>query len=46
MAEDIPESPRWTVCAPEREAERVRLEQKRAEALARLGQGTGLGAGE
>jgi hypothetical protein len=39
MAEDIPESPKWTERAPEREAERVRLEQKRAEALARLGQG-------
>ncbi len=33
MADDIPESPRWTERAPEREAERTRLEAKRAEAL-------------
>jgi hypothetical protein len=36
MAENIPESPRWTERAPEREAERAKLEKKRAEALAWL----------
>ncbi|HVA89105.1 MAG TPA: hypothetical protein VNL71_04615, partial [Chloroflexota bacterium] len=37
MADDIPESPRWTERAPEREAERQKLERKRAEAMAKLG---------
>jgi hypothetical protein len=36
MAEDIPASPRWTERAPEREGEQRKLEQKRAEAMARL----------
>jgi hypothetical protein len=36
MPEDVPESPRWTDLAPEREAERERLERKRREALAEL----------
>jgi hypothetical protein len=36
MPNDIPESPRWTERAPEREAERLKLEKKRAEALERL----------
>jgi hypothetical protein len=36
MPEDIPESPRWSERAPEREAERLKLERKRAEAMARL----------
>lgn len=39
MAEDVPESPRWTERAPERAAVRAKLEKKRAEALAKLGQG-------
>jgi hypothetical protein len=29
MDESIPESPAWTELAPEREAERARLEEKR-----------------
>jgi hypothetical protein len=40
MPEDVPESPRWTERAPEREAERLKLERKRAEAMARLGNTT------
>jgi hypothetical protein len=36
MAGDIPESPRWTERASEREAARAKLEKKRAEALAKL----------
>ena len=39
MPEDIPESPRWTERAPEREAERLKLEAKRAEALRKLEHG-------
>jgi len=39
MHEDIPESPRWTERAPEREAERLKLEAKRAEALRKLEHG-------
>lgn len=38
MGEDVPESPRWTERAPEREAERAKLERKRAESMTRLGQ--------
>jgi len=41
MAEDIPVSPRWTERAPEREAEQRKLEQKRAEAMARMAQHDG-----
>ena len=37
MGDDVPESPRWTERAPEREAEQRKLERKRAEAMARLG---------
>lgn len=37
MGEDVPESPRWTELAPEREKERLRLEEKRAKVLAELG---------
>lgn len=37
MGDDIPESPRWTELAPEREKERARLEEKRAKVLAELG---------
>jgi hypothetical protein len=33
MDESVPESPAWTELAPEREAERVRLEEKRKTAL-------------
>ena len=40
---DVPESPRWTERAPEREAERARLEAKRAEALRKLEGGSGAG---
>ncbi|HNS53036.1 MAG TPA: hypothetical protein PKO09_17885 [Anaerolineae bacterium] len=36
MDESVPESPRWTERAPEREAERQRLEEKRRALLARL----------
>ncbi|MBN1139875.1 MAG: hypothetical protein JXM73_25105 [Anaerolineae bacterium] len=36
MDEDVPESPAWTARAPEREAERLRLEEKRTAALARV----------
>ena len=39
MGEEIPESPRWTERAPEREVERAKLERKRAEALAKLEKG-------
>jgi len=38
MLEDVPESPRWTERAPEREAEQRKLERKRTEAMARLGE--------
>ncbi|MGH2389049.1 MAG: hypothetical protein ACRDIE_12670 [Chloroflexota bacterium] len=36
LAETVPESARWTERAPEREAERTKLERKRAETLGRL----------
>ena len=36
MPEDIPESPRWTERVRERDAERIKLERKRAEVLAKL----------
>ena len=36
MDESVPESPAWTELAPEREAERVRLEEKRKAALTRV----------
>jgi len=36
MDESVPESPKWTELAPEREAERVRLEEKRQRVLAEL----------
>jgi len=36
MDEDVPESPRWTERAPEREAERRKLEEKRRGVMARL----------
>ena len=36
MAEDVPESPTWTVLAPQREVERQRLAKKRKKALAAL----------
>jgi len=41
MAQDIPASPRWVERAPEREVERRKLEQKRAEAMTRLAQDDG-----
>jgi hypothetical protein len=34
MEEDIPESPQWTILAPQREAERARLEERRRAAAA------------
>ncbi len=37
MGDDVPESPRWTELAPEREKERLRLEEKRAKVLGELG---------
>lgn len=37
MDDSVPESPRWTELAPEREAERVRLEEKRKVALGQTG---------
>ena len=37
LGESVLESPRWTELAPEREKERVRLEEKRAKVLAELG---------
>ncbi len=41
MPESVPESPRWTERAPQREAERQKLDAKRAEARAKLaGMGT------
>ena len=36
MDEDVPESPRWTERAPEREAEQRKLEEKRRTVMARL----------
>ena len=36
MPESVPESPRWTERAPQREAERQKLEAKRTEARAKL----------
>ena len=39
MDEDVPESPRWTARAPEREAERRKLEEKRRAVMAKLGGG-------
>jgi hypothetical protein len=36
MPEDVPESPRWTELAPQREADARKLEQKRRETLAAL----------
>ena len=41
LPESVPESPRWTELAPEREKERVRLEEKRAKVLAELGESNG-----
>jgi hypothetical protein len=38
MDESAPESPQWTELAPQREAERMRLEEKRKRVLAELGQ--------
>jgi hypothetical protein len=37
MDDSVPESPAWTELAPEREAERVRLEEKRKTALGETG---------
>jgi hypothetical protein len=37
MDESVPDSPAWTDLAPEREAERVRLEEKRQAALGHIG---------
>ncbi|MCC6629586.1 MAG: hypothetical protein IT340_19580 [Chloroflexi bacterium] len=37
LEEAVPESPRWTELTPQREAEALKLEQKRQAALARLG---------
>jgi hypothetical protein len=39
MREDVPESPAWTELAPEREKERLRLEEKRKKVMAELGAG-------
>jgi hypothetical protein len=36
MDETVPESPRWTERAPEREAERQRLEEKRQALMEKL----------
>ena len=36
MGEDVPESPRWRELAPQREAERRKLEEKRRAAAGRL----------
>jgi len=41
MSSAIPASPRWTERVPEREGEQRKLEQKRAEAMARLAQDDG-----
>jgi hypothetical protein len=42
---DVPESPRWTERAPEREAEQKRLEEKRRSVMARMeGEGEADGA--
>ncbi|MBW7883551.1 MAG: hypothetical protein H3C34_13110 [Caldilineaceae bacterium] len=38
MDESVPESPKWTELAPEREKERQRLEEKRKKVLAELGE--------
>jgi hypothetical protein len=37
MSEGVPESPRWTELAPQREAERLKLEQKRKAVMEKLG---------
>ncbi len=37
MDDSVPESPAWTDLAPEREAERVRLDEKRKTALGQTG---------
>ena len=37
MKEDVPESPRWRELAPQREAERQKLEAKSRTAMERLG---------
>jgi hypothetical protein len=37
MGEDVPESPAWTERAPQREAERLKLEQKRKAVMDKLG---------
>ena len=37
MDEDVPESPRWTARAPEREAEQRKLEEKRRAVREKLG---------
>jgi hypothetical protein len=42
MADTAPESPRWTVRAPEREAERARLEEKRRKVREAMGPGAGV----
>ena len=36
LSDDVPESPQWTALAPEREKERLRLEEKRQKVLAEL----------
>ena len=36
MDEDVPESPRWTARAPEREAEQRKVEEKRRAVMGRL----------
>ncbi len=37
MPDSVPESPRWTELAPEREAERLKLEEKRKKVREELG---------
>jgi hypothetical protein len=39
MPDDIPESPQWSALAPQREAERIKLEEKRRAVVERGGQG-------
>ena len=36
MDDDVPESPRWTERAPEREAEQRKLEEKRRAVITRI----------
>jgi len=44
MDEDMPESPRWTERAPEREAEQRKLEAKRRAVMERVSETSGSAA--